>query len=175
MNERNRRLFFALWPDPPTREGFAAVVGQLAGLAGGRPQRPDQLHVTLAFLGSVPESRLSDVLEAGRQSSGRPFEIVFDAVDHWPRPRVLCLTARRAPDELIGLVASLNLALAARGFATEERPFRAHLTLARKVPRRPPETAIEPLLWRATELSLVESITDPAGARYEPLTHWPLG
>lgn len=174
MNERSRRLFFALWPAAETRERFASFLGPLVGPTGGRPQRPDQLHVTLAFLGSVPESRLDDVREAGRAAQGAPFEVTFDRVDFWPRPKVLCLTATRTPEELRRLVETLNRALQSHRFETEDRPFRAHVTLARKVPHAQRETAIAPLAWPATELSLVESITEPAGARYEPLAHWSL-
>jgi 2'-5' RNA ligase len=63
----------------------------------------------------------------------------------------------------------------ARGFQTEQRPFKAHLTLARKVRRPPADAVFEPLAWPAHEFSLVESTTDPAGSRYERLATWPIG
>lgn len=169
------RLFFAVWPSPEVRQGLAAVVGGLPG-GLGRLQRPDQWHMTLEFLGTVAAERLAAALEAGAvaAATGRPCEVRLDAIEHWRRPQVLCLTARETPEALSGLVRSLRTELQARGFEPERRDFRAHMTLARKVPRRPRDTPLEPLGWPVAELALVESITDRAGARYEQRAAWPL-
>jgi 2'-5' RNA ligase len=171
------RLFFALWPDPGTLAASLERLRALTRGSEGRPQRPDQLHLTLEFLGNVPEDRLAAVLEAGAEASRnlQPFEVVFDRLEHWRRPQVLCLTAEVTPPPLAALVESLRVGLVARGFQTEQRPFKAHLTLARKVRRAPTDPAFEPLAWPAHEFSLVESTTDPAGSRYERLATWPIG
>jgi len=71
-------------------------------------------------------------------------------------------------------VEQLRAALAYRGLPTESRPYRPHLTLARKVGRWEGPAEVEPLLWRADSLTLVESRTDREGSRYEPLASWPL-
>lgn len=171
------RLFFALWPEPGTLAASVERLRTLGTAAEGRPQRPDQLHLTLEFLGDVPAGRLAAVLEAGAEASGNlePFEIVLDRLEYWRRPQVLCLAARLTPQPLAALVQSLRAGLVARGFQAEQRPFKAHLTLARKV-RHPPNTdAVEPLAWPAREFSLVESTTDPAGSRYQRLATWPIG
>ena len=176
-SEPARRLFFALWPDPATLDAVAGSVRRLVPPGAGRPQRRDQLHLTLEFLGNVAESRLPAVLEAGRAAAGGTagFEIRFDRIEHWKRPQVLCLTATETPEPLAALVRSLRSQLAIRGFAPETRPFKAHLTLARKAGRPPSIPAIEPLGWPAREFSLVESITEPSGSRYDRLATWPLG
>lgn len=169
------RLFFAAWPLPEVQQGLAAIVGGLPG-GIGRLQRPDQWHMTLEFLGAVPAERLAAALEAGTvaAATGRPCEVRFDAIEHWRRPQVLCLTARETPEALSGLVRALRTELAARGFEPERRDFRAHMTLARKVLRSPGELPLGPLGWPVEELALVESITDRAGARYEQRAAWPL-
>jgi 2'-5' RNA ligase len=171
------RLFFALWPEPGTLAASLERLRALTHGSEGRPQRPDQLHLTLEFLGDVPEGRLAAVLEAGADASGnlQPFEVVLDRLEHWRRPQVLCLTAEVTPQPLAALVQSLRAGLAARSFHTEQRPFKAHLTLARKVRRPPADAVVEPLAWPAHEFSLVESTTDPAGSRYERLATWPIG
>ncbi|NJD31610.1 MAG: RNA 2',3'-cyclic phosphodiesterase [Gammaproteobacteria bacterium] len=176
MTEPSRRLFFALWPDAPTLEAVLAALRRNLPRGIGRAQRPDQLHLTLEFLGSVPESRLQEVLDAGAALSGRTprFEIVFDKVEHWKRPEVLCLTASATPEPLAAFVQALRSELLARGFEPEKRPFKAHLTLARKVRRPPPLATLQPLPWPAGEFSLVESTTDPSGSRYGTLATWPL-
>ena len=169
-----RRLFFALWPGPEAVVAATAAVHRLVPPGTGRPQRPDQLHLTLEFLGGVPEPRLVSVLEVGAAvaSSASPFEFALDRLEHWQRPQVLCLAASVVPEPLLELVRSLRSALAARGFDPEKRPFRPHLTLARRVRLPPPAAAVESLRWAAHEYSLVESISGPEGSRYERLSTW---
>jgi 2'-5' RNA ligase len=171
-----RRLFFALWPGPDALVAATAAVHRHVPPGTGRPQRPDQLHLTLEFLGGVPEARFGSVLEAGESVAGSviPFEIILDRLEHWQRPQVLCLTASVVPEPLAGLVRSLRSALSARGFDPEKRPFKPHLTLARKVRLAPPAESVAPQRWAAHEYSLVESITGPEGSRYERLSTWPL-
>jgi 2'-5' RNA ligase len=172
-----RRLFFALWPDPELAAALAAAVRGLLSAGAGRPQRLDQLHLTLEFLGVVSEERLSLALAAGAATAatGRPGVVVLDAVEHWRRPQVLCLVATRLPPELAALVLDLRANLRDRGFEPETREFRVHLTLARSVRRPPRQSAVEPVAWPVRELALVESVTSPQGSRYERLATWPIG
>lgn len=173
--ERQRRLFFASWPSDELRSTLAPRILALQSPAAGRPQRPDQWHVTLEFLGPVPESRMERALEAAAEVRAQPCEIRFDAVEYWRRPEVLCLVARALPAPLDSLVRQLRAALGARGFEPESRQFRAHLTLARKVAHPVSHGAFEPVCWPVVDFALVESVTDRAGSRYMPLRHWPLG
>ena len=68
----------------------------------------------------------------------------------------------------------LRAALAGQGFEPETRPFRPHVTLARKVTQPVPTAPFEPLGWPVAEFALVESITDRSGSIYTPLASWPL-
>jgi RNA 2',3'-cyclic 3'-phosphodiesterase len=171
-----RRLFFALWPGAEALVAANAAVCRLVPPGTGRPQRSDQLHLTLEFLGDVPEPRLGLVLEAGAVVAGSaaPFELVLDRLEHWQRPQVLCLTANVVPQPLLVLVRLLRSSLSDRGFVPERRPFRAHLTLGRKVRLPPAAESVEPLRWAAHDYSLVESITGPEGSRYVRLATWPM-
>lgn len=177
MNEPTQRLFFALWPEPGQLDLVAESVKRLLPPSAGRPQRPDQLHVTIEFLGAIMESRMADVRAAGAAAAAdaRAFEIEFDRMDHWRRPRVLCLTASETPQALAQLSQTLRRELEMRGFEVERREFRAHLTLARKVDWPPPGTPFEPVRWPARSLALVRSVSDAAGSRYEPLAAWNTG
>jgi 2'-5' RNA ligase len=172
--ERFHRLFFALWPDAALREALIPRIRALQPAGVGRPQRPDQWHVTLEFLGSVPAVRLEAARDAAASVEAEPFEIAFDAVEYWRRPQVLCLAARDLPAALEGMVRDLRAGLAVHGFEPERRPFRPHLTLARKVSRPVELPAFEPLHWPAAEFALVESVTDRSGSYYAPLDAWPL-
>lgn len=171
---QTHRLFFALWPGQSLRSALAGRVESLVPPGLGRPQRPDQLHLTLEFLGAVPATRLQVVRDAAAAVQGEPFDLVLDAVEYWRRPRVLCLVARELPSALAALVQSLRGELASRGFDPERRPYRAHLTLARKVGQPPGLAAVDPVHWSATEFALVESMTERAGSVYRPLGAWSL-
>jgi 2'-5' RNA ligase len=168
-----RRLFFALWPDAGLRARAAAVLQRLTAADTGRPQRPDQLHVTLAFLGAVAADRVPLALAAGAGLQVGSLELEFDRVEYWPGPRLLCLTASAPPPRLLDLVADLQRALRARGFELEPRAFRAHLTALRDARPRTDGPLAPPLHWPAAGFALVESIVDRQGARYRPLARWP--
>jgi 2'-5' RNA ligase len=128
--------------------------------------------VTLEFLGSVPASRVAAAREAAAQVQAAPCEVRLDAVEFWRRPEVLTLVARVLPPSLDSLVTQLRAALAARGFEPESRPFRAHLTLSRKVHQPVTPAPFEPLTWPVADFALVESITDRDGSVYTPLATW---
>ena len=176
-----RRLFFALWPDDGARAGLAAAVREFVPAGAGRAQRPDQWHVTLEFLGDVPESGLQDVRDAAvvAAAGASACELEFDQLQHWKRTQVLCLAASSTPEPLAALVQSLRSELQLRGFTPQARPFRPHVTLARRVLRAPPSAAGEllqwPLNWPVHAVALVQSVTDPDGARYVELAAWPTG
>ncbi len=170
----SRRLFFALWPDARLLEQLAERIRPVGAAVVGRPQRSDQWHVTLEFLGAVSASRVPAVLEAASTVRAPPFELVLDTVEYWRRPAVLSLTPRACPAELVVLVAALRLALEARGFEPERRPYRPHLTLARRVQPPPGFPAPDPLPWPATEFVLVESTSGAQGSIYTVLADWKL-
>jgi 2'-5' RNA ligase len=172
--EQAHRLFFALWPDAALQAALVERLPALAATARGRPQRPDQWHLTLEFLGGVRADRVPAVEQAAAAVEGRRFGICFDHVEYWRRSRVLCLSASTVPAPLAELVAELRSALADRGFEPERREFQPHLTLARKVLRAPRKRPIEPLEWPAAEFVLAESETGPAGSRYTVRRRWPL-
>jgi 2'-5' RNA ligase len=166
------RLFFALWPDPALLQALRARVDGIVASVEGKPQRPDQWHATLEFMGQVPRERQPALRAAAGRVRQSPLTIEFDRVEHWRKPQVVCLVASRVPAGLATLVTQLRAALVEEGFTLDARPFRPHLTLARKV-RAAADSLLEPpLVWQSSGFALVRSVTDPAGSRYEPLCWW---
>lgn len=169
----SRRLFFALWPDDPLRARLRRAVRPAVQLAGGRPVLPADLHLTLAFLGQVPESRLDDVLTAGASVSMPPIRLELDRFGCFPRAGVFWLGPERTPAALTDFVVALwhslePLGLMGRGV------FRAHVTLCRKVRRAPALPAPWPVVWLAREFVLAESLTVPERRRhYRVLERFP--
>ncbi|MFN3918677.1 MAG: RNA 2',3'-cyclic phosphodiesterase [Methylohalobius sp.] len=167
-----KRLFFALWPDEGVLEKLVRVRKEL-GLNAGKSVDCQKFHITLLFLGEVPEDKIEALKALAEQLPLAPCELTLDRLEHWVRPAVLCLTASHPPQPLTRLVEELRRGVRKLGFALERRPFRPHLTLARQVKKRIANRQIEPLPWPVHEFTLVESELDSQGSRYTVLDRWP--
>lgn len=173
MPEPSLRLFFALWPDEALRRRIAEHAHAYVRAGRGREIPAVNFHVTVLFLGSVPQSRLPALAEAAGRLREPAFELVLERIEHWTRSRLVCLTAR-TPPELQGLAQSLRSQLAAYSFAQEGPPLRAHVTLARDVSGRQPPIDIPPLRWPVGEFTLAQSRPMPGGSEYLILGRWAL-
>jgi RNA 2',3'-cyclic 3'-phosphodiesterase len=177
--EPTQRLFFALWPQEEGRAALAHATAKAVRRSGGRAVTPANLHVTLAFLGSVPQRRTPEVGQLGRQVAAdcaqeRPLELRFERLAHWPRPKILCAVAADENPAASALAAALKDAAAAAGFTPDLKPFRPHVTLARKVLRAPPESTLRETLWRFDGFALLDSRTESEGPVYSVLESYPL-
>jgi len=191
-----RRLFVAVPLDEPAVQTVVALVDQIrADRARDAPDerdvrwvRMDGLHLTLRFLGPTPEAAVPTVAEAVRRvaTTQDPFEVRIEGGGAFPnprRPRTLWLALTRGTAELASLARALNGELVAAGWPSDDRPFRAHLTVARSdgvpagadVARRLTAAAEGVDVSSAVDrLVLFESITGGGPARYEPLESSPL-
>ncbi len=169
------RLFFALWPGGEERQEIVRATRSLVKASGGKPVPAENLHITLVFLGSLETSRVEAIREAAARANGGAFDLELDRVGHWPRPRILWLAPTIFPVALTQLVDSLWLALEACDIGREQRPFKPHMTLARKVgsPRRLDNTRAVP--WQVRDFMLVKSVTTPRNATYSVIDSWRLG
>jgi 2'-5' RNA ligase len=167
-----QRLFLALWPNGAQREQLAGYYPLLRG-CGGREVPPENLHITLAFLGSVEPATRACLEQSLDKVSLPPFTLTLDQLGFWRRPRVVWLGAAAIPEPLTALVAEIKRAMLGCGLEPESRPFQAHLTLMRKAWRGPLEEP-PPFNWPVEGFALVASQTLPEGARYEVLRRWSL-
>ena len=179
------RCFIALTPDVATRDALAALpVGPAA-----RRVPVDQLHMTVAFLGSVAPS--TGAILAGQLSSVvLPLpSVCAQACEYWPsaaHPR-LVVVPFAAGDGLVDLEAGVRELVSSLGLPVDEhRPFRPHITLARfarsarpareagggpSVPHGAPplEKAALQVIPRFDTLTLYSSTLARHGARYRAL------
>jgi 2'-5' RNA ligase len=188
------RLFIALDPPDELRRSLAAMSAAVRRVAGDAASRvrwagPDQLHLTLRFLGEVPEAVLDGVAGSvrGAAAAGRPLALEVRGAGAFPssrRARVLWLGLGGEVGPLATLVADLGARLERVGFPPEARPFVPHLTLGlSRGPRVAAglSAALEQasagpaLAWRAEALTLFRSHLGPGGARHESLLRAPLG
>jgi RNA 2',3'-cyclic 3'-phosphodiesterase len=166
------RLFFALWPGDRVRASLAHVAGELAALADGKSVPTGKIHLTLAFLGEIEAERLAAARDAARQARGSRFELVLDEVGSFRKAAVAWAGPTRVPAPLAELQSSLDIALRARGFALDERPFVAHVTLARKIGKIVPRAPTLAIRWRPRDFALVRS--EAGTGHYEVVETWPL-
>jgi 2'-5' RNA ligase len=161
------RLFLALWPEEAVRGRLRVVLREVREAAEGRWVRPENLHITLAFLGDVAEDRVDSVTEIARGIEVPAFTLVLDRIECWPRKGVLYLAPAATPPELKNLAEGLAVRLAEAGFTLEQRSYRAHLTLARKARATSRLHMLDDfVVWSVRSFCLVESRLHSGGAEY---------
>ena len=139
---------------------------------GFKPVQPQNVHVTLVFLGHVAVASELLIKHSVSDISAEPIVLTFDHLSYWSKPKVLCLTCSQSVDELEKLVAALNREVASCGLQTETRPYKPHITLARHA-QYLPDINFEPIVWRAESFCLVESCSEPDGVCYKVRQQWP--
>ncbi len=173
MAESVRRLFLALWPGPAQVSQLDQLAGVVHALGGGRRMRAETLHMTLAFLGDVPESRISDLCAAMAECEAEPFRLEIDQLGYWPANHILWAGCRQAPAQLSNLVTGVHAALGRVGLKPARPDFFPHVTLLRQAGAVPTLPAPEPIIWPVAEWRLVESRREAGAAAYHRLAAWP--
>lgn len=171
---KKQRLFFALWPDKKTQMSIYHLGKTLTAQLNGRRISPEHIHLTLCFLGNqLPEAR-DKAIDVVNHLSFEAFDVVFDQLDYWKRPHVVCLTATQTPSALAGFANHLSQTLVQLGIISEDsHDFSAHITLMRKVTTPIQPILVEkPFIWSAQKVFLVESIPLRQGVEYQPLYSW---
>jgi 2'-5' RNA ligase len=186
------RLFVALEIPAAVRDNLAAQIKELRDLpvplAGQRLRwvRPENLHVTLKFVGEVEAAKL-DGIRSALTAIGldAPVDLHFRGLGFFPDekyPRVLWV-GLHAPRNLPVLARDIDRALEGQGIARDERAFTPHLTLARFESSGLHEglrTAIQKNserefgAFQAHEFHLIQSKLKPSGAEYTTLASFPL-
>lgn len=189
-SEATIRAFLALDHPEEIRRGLVRVQEKLRRSLYGeiRWVRPEGIHLTLKFLGDVPESGIAAIAAAvsGAAAGVAPFSLAVGGPGVFPdprRPRVLWLGLTGETERLARFQRGIDRALESLGFAAEERPFQPHLTLAR-IKSAQGLSGLQALLdkreslalggYRAAGLSLYRSELTPHGAIYTPLRAFPL-
>jgi len=163
------RLFLAHWPDEGTRAALVERQNRWAWPAGARPTRPERLHLTLHFLGAVPRERLDGLRCAVSAVEVPAVDWCLDGQAVWPNG-VAVVTASAVPPAAQRLHAALAAAVAGQGLRLEDRPWRPHVSLARRARGAGLPPRDEPLAWRADAVVLAWSERG-----YHVLDRWPGG
>ncbi len=178
-----KRCFVAIELDEIARADLGDSMDRI-DIDGLRLGNPQNLHVTLKFLGDVEDPALPGVIERLRHAAAGigPIELNATGIAYLPdarRARVLSATVD-SPPELLQLFHRVEDAMADAGFRREGRPYRPHITIGRfrKPPRRAPAPQtlpFGPTSWTAEAITLMQSDLGPGGPTYTPLAEMRLG
>jgi 2'-5' RNA ligase len=168
----NARVFFALWPDPAVRSALHRHGQALHRELGGKLTRADSIHLTLVFVGDVPEASVTALHRVADRVRFLPFSMTIDTVRCWRHNDIAWAGPSRMPGALPDLVTQLEGGAAEAGFAFERRPYAAHVTLVRKAKCRAVDIGPVAVEWPVREFVLVRSQLDAAGSRYSVIGHW---
>jgi 2'-5' RNA ligase len=174
------RLFFALQPALEQSTALAAEVAPLVAQLGVPASPPQNLHATLCFVGAIDPARLDDLRAAAATLRGRPVRLRFDALEYWETPKILCATSSGDSSSASELAIALGEAAVAAGFSPDIKPFRAHLTLARKISAAQAATVpwplplMPPIAVRADKFVLMSSRREDDVSIYSVVDSWPL-
>lgn len=175
------RLFVAVNFPEDVRERLAGLQG---GVPGARWSEPDALHLTLRFIGEVPEDQAHDIDAALAEVQAPAFPLTLDGVGsfgHGRGARLLWAGVERS-EALAHLAAKVESALVRTGLPAEERKFTPHVTLARLRDANADRVArflSERSFFRAgpflvDHVTLYRSHLGKGGSVYEPLASYPL-
>jgi RNA 2',3'-cyclic 3'-phosphodiesterase len=188
------RLFVAVALPQSLQEALRHLQRDLARAIlteGPRWTRPDHIHLTLRFLGDVPEEALGPLTEELKRAcaASGPFRLRLQGLGcfpNWRQPRILWVGLEGEIDRLERLQLAVAQGTLAWGKPEEKRPFHPHLTLARiRNPNAGLGKEMEPVLagckgippegWDIMSVELMRSDLRSEGPVYTCLKSFPLG
>jgi 2'-5' RNA ligase len=160
------RTFIGIEVVSAVRQQLVELQDRLRAVSGEvKWVEPENLHLTLKFLGDVDEQDLYAVCKTADEavSGQEPFEMTVAGVGAFPnagRPRTIWAGVTQGSREAIAMQANLERLFAKQGYPREDRRYTPHLTLGRSRHGRPnPDLAglIQQLAdWQAGPTSVSE-------------------
>lgn len=170
MGGRTHKLFFAIFPPPPTRASLVALQASLKVRA--RPIRADRLHLTLLYLGPQSSSAIEPLVRVAAEQTLPSGRLEFDRLGSFGRAQVGWAGCTEVSAAFLVFRQRLADALALDGFTFDPKPWAVHVTLYREM-RMPLEILLpEPVIWPVEVFSLVDTVSDSRGVQYVPVASW---
>jgi len=179
------RAFIALDLPDPVKDVLSDLQDDLPV---GKPSPPENLHVTLAFLGEQPTEVIEDIHAALCDLSAPGFEMNLAGTDTFGGndPKVVFASVKSNPG-LDHLHRKIRAVLHGAGLMLDRQRFRPHVTLAR-FRRRPTAPEMERLRgwllahsdfrtepFPVADITLYQSTLSRSGAIHDELARYPLG
>jgi len=149
--------------------------------------KPGNIHITLKFLGEVPEEKIDEVFSATELAlkGAKSFKMNLKGMGAFPdfrRPRVIWIGTGKGGEELSDMANKIEDEMEKIGYPKEKRKFSPHFTIGRVKSPKNIEKLVE-LVKSAdfetedievNEVTVMKSQLHPAGAIYTPLKKIPL-
>ena len=123
------RLFVAVCFTKPVKDMLCDVIAELKKTANGNFTRPENLHLTMAFIGETNEFEKAKTA-IKKAANRRPFDITVGGIGNF---NDLFFVRSCESGALKSLAADIRRELATQGFDVDTKPFKAHITVARRV------------------------------------------
>lgn len=176
------RVFISI--EIPDKGCLDGPLSYLKGVKGVRTSPPEQIHITLRFIGDVDESRVDDIEDCvARAVEGvRPFTVRVSGAGAFPkreRPSVVWIGA--SPQrEMAAIAGRIGDNLRAAGVDFDTKPFKFHITVGRC--RGPADlrgffdtfSDSEFTSFDCGEVLIMRSVLGPAGAKHTVLRRVPI-
>jgi 2'-5' RNA ligase len=173
-DNKDLRIFFALWPDALLRE---QLDNARKSIPVERPARrvPDtNFHLTLHFIGNVYREQLVCMQQQAGLVVAERFELDIDCQGHFSKPRVAWLGCSDVPGALQDLHRQLGQRLRDCEYQPELRRYHPHITVARKIKSMPESSNFAPMRWRVEKFVLIESRATESGVEYRVIDSYDL-
>lgn len=163
------RLFIAVQVPEELRKKMAAIAKKL-DMEGIRPVKEDNMHITLRFIGEVPDEEVGQIKEQLSSVKFEKFDCLLKGTGTFPNPDYVRVVwaGIESGKKLEGLSGKINQAL--HGIPGDGK-FSAHLTLARVKKKADLREFIakhqdEFGTFTVDKFELVQSVLEPGGPRY---------
>jgi len=153
------RLFIAInFSDETKSRLLKAIDGLKAISQKGNFTRPDNLHLTLVFIGECQPKQLPAIQEVIDSVTIKPFTLTFDCMGKFAKDGGdICWISLKKSDTLQVFQKTLNNGLVSKGFFIEQRHYKPHITLGREVVLKAELGTVEPFSQEVDSIDLMKS------------------
>ena len=174
----NKRLFYAL--DIRDEDKLKIDILRQPFINNVRPVALDNFHITLCFMGSISPSQshalnreIQQLLQSLPKLNNAQRQLTSDSIGLFRKPQVLYLDFKQFPENFRKIANALSQASVNLGIHQENRPYRPHLTIARKAKMLPTVSPFS-ITMQVNAFSLYESTSTKNGVSYIPIQSWKL-
>lgn len=166
----SKRLFFALLPNQEVHQQLISLSRSFPIVKGVEAVPNNNLHVTLQFLGDLEANERKCLEKKMVQTYVQNFSLRFDLYGYFKLSQTLWLGCSSYPRELTRLVNHLKSIGEHCGIDLDERIYKPHITLFKKVSKANFPDIPFTVTLNATEFHLMESVTEGGLTRYNKLS-----
>ncbi|MCX6769564.1 MAG: RNA 2',3'-cyclic phosphodiesterase [Candidatus Micrarchaeota archaeon] len=171
------RLFVAVVAPQEAHAKIEKAALPLQGALGVKVLPPDNWHLTLKFLGEVPDGKVKEIEAALATVRFSPFTVSLSGAGAYPNenfPRAIWVGGKSEGAE--ELAKKVEEALAPLGLPADDKKFSVHLTVARSKSAGDIYDFLQKTRkvceWEARSFTLMRSALLPQGAKYEALKEY---